>query len=126
MVALAVYVVNELLDFIFEDTDELEGEFVKRLLSEMSNSYPDYNILIFHNQDSSFDFSPPYYHEHYELPLKEVFGIETTKGYELWLVSDGWFQLAGDGGWQNWGFNGCYVRDDTYLEFYSQDTAGCS
>lgn len=57
------------------------------------------------------------YHQHVELPLTDSLG---TMGYEVWVFESGTFELVGDGGYENWCFNGDYDRtSDTEVIFYS-------
>lgn len=57
---------------------------------------PDWNVLIFHDQQSEIKWNYGYStHAHYELDLPNTDG---TKGYEIWLLDDADFVLHGDGG----------------------------
>ncbi|KAK0622758.1 hypothetical protein B0T14DRAFT_601443 [Immersiella caudata] len=97
----------------FEDLEEREEQFVKTTLAELSRAYPKYNILIYHNQKSEYDFAD-YAHDHYELDLPSPAG---TKGYEIFVLTTGTFVRAGAAGWRNWGVSGCYKRSDNVVVF---------
>ncbi|KAK4449709.1 hypothetical protein QBC34DRAFT_404694 [Podospora aff. communis PSN243] len=97
----------------FEDLEEREEQFVKTALAELSRAYPEYNILIYHNQKSQYDFVD-YAHDHYELDLPSPAG---TKGYEIFVLTTGTFVRAGAAGWRNWGVSGCYTRSDNVVVF---------
>lgn len=47
-------------------------------------------------------------HIHVEVPLDTV---PRTQGYECYLFTSGTFELQGDGGFENWAFDGNYTRD---------------
>ena len=57
-------------------------------------------------------------HVHQELDLGKLLGfIDLTQGYEIWVFDSGTFSLAGDGGYENWAFGGCFTRADTEVNF---------
>lgn len=115
-----ISIVDGILDIVSSIDDaqhEQEGAFTQQTVDSLRSQYPTWNVLVFHDQDSTYDLYNAY-HEHFELEL--VDGLGTTKGYEVWVFQDGWFQLAGDGGYENWCYSGDYANgDDDYVEFYS-------
>ncbi|KAK3343549.1 hypothetical protein B0T25DRAFT_584470 [Lasiosphaeria hispida] len=70
---------------IFDDEVKEQEQFVKEAVASLGEANPDYNVLIYHNQDSGYDL-PGAVHDHYE-PLLG------TKGYEVFVLTTGSFDL---------------------------------
>ncbi|KAK0731032.1 hypothetical protein B0H67DRAFT_548862 [Lasiosphaeris hirsuta] len=108
--------IYDLVKGILDDNAEREIEFVKSAVADLRAEYSDWNVLIYHNQKSSYSlYNMAYYH--YELDL----GID-TKGYEIFIFEKGTFHLVGDGGYQNWGFGGCWDKSGSHVDFYTLST----
>ena len=89
-----------------------ENEWVKQTLDQLSAKNPKKNILIFHNQKSKAVLNGGV-HTHFEVDL--AFG--RTKGYEIWVFDTGIFELAGDGGFLNVGYTGCWKGSNKHVDF---------
>lgn len=77
------------------------------MVTSLRNTYPNKNVIVYHDQDSQTNFVNGV-HSHQELNLPD--GPE-TQGYEIYVFDSGTFTLAGDGGYLNWCFAGDYDRD---------------
>lgn len=109
--------VFELVGDIDDAQHEQESSFTTQTGGDLAAQYPGWNILIYHDTDSYFEYVNGY-HQHVELEL--VDGLGTSKGYEVWVFESGTFQLAGDGGYENWYFSGSWDEpSEGYVEFYS-------
>lgn len=101
--------------------EDRESVFVQNSLAQLSQKYPAYNVLIFHDQTSKYSLQSkdPFVHAHYEFNVISLGPVHiTTKGYEIILFDGpGWFELAGDGGWLNWGVTGCYSGTRAHIDF---------
>lgn len=113
-------IVDSVFDIVSSIDDaqhDQEGAFTQQTVADLAAQYPTYNILVYHDQDSGFEYVNGY-HQHVELEL--VDGLGTTKGYEVWVFESGTFSLAGDGGFENWCFQGYWDEpEEGYVEFYS-------
>jgi hypothetical protein len=83
------------------------------MIRQLTLEYPDKNVIIYHNQDSTVDFQGES-HNHFELDIG-VLGF--TKGYETYVFDSGTFTRAGEGGFINWSFAGNFVQNDNVLVF---------
>lgn len=92
--------------------------FTQLAINSLASFWPQWNILIYHNQHSGYIF---YYdiHVHYEL----VTGAGTTYGYEVHLFDRGAFILSGDGGFINWCFAGNFTRQREFVKWFSMGVA---
>jgi hypothetical protein len=68
--------------------------FTSEACSALRGQYPDYAVFVYHNTNSVSCKIGDYITTHYELNLMLGF----TYGYEVLLMKQGWFELAGDGG----------------------------
>lgn len=92
--------------------------YTQSTVQELRNKYPDKNVVVFHNQESTYDFVNGE-HYHHEVDLRRSLG---TYGFEIWVFDSGTFHLAGDGGHMNWSFAGTFVREsDKDVTFYPID-----
>ena len=99
----------------------LESHFTQTTVSKLRDHYPTMNVLVFHNQHSVTDFHGGN-HTHYELDIGSILGIvHRTQGYEIWVFDHGDFELAGDGGYINWCFDGDFDRDGNDVTFNSMN-----
>ena len=92
-----------------------ENKWVGATVDELMKKNPGKNVLIFHDQRSKTQLQGAS-HNHYELDIN--FG--KTKGYEIFLFDSGVFELAGDGGYLNVGYGGCFnnkPRGNAHVEF---------
>jgi len=103
----AIGIITDLIDFD-NKAHAAESNFTQQMVISLGNQYPDKNRLVFHNQHSTYNLSPDAVHVHHELDI----GLGFTYGYEIWVFDYGTFELAGDGGFINWAFGGCYSRQD--------------
>ena len=94
-----------------EDKDA-RNKWVHDKVQELAAKNPHKNILIFHNQGSKMQLDGDH-HEHYELPLHHG----KTMGYEIHVFDKGWFELAGDGGYLNYGYAGNSKGGKDHLVF---------
>ncbi|KAK1831014.1 hypothetical protein QBC39DRAFT_99418 [Podospora conica] len=108
--------------------DDREIAFINTLLGGLTQTYPDYNVLIYHDDPGKPNSERIYYEndgntwvcEHYE--LKHKFN---TKGYEICFVRSGELVRGKgqEGGFRNWGWRdpghgGCVSRPNLVtLEF---------
>jgi hypothetical protein len=74
------------------------------------------NVLVYHNQDSGYDLHSAT-HAHVEFDI--IFGF--SQGYEVWVFDYGTFELAGDGGYQNWAIGGSFSGPSSDVTFYSMN-----
>ncbi|KAJ9143086.1 hypothetical protein NKR23_g6713 [Pleurostoma richardsiae] len=113
---VAEFIVSEIIN-LNEENAQKEGKFTTDTVSALLSAYPDKNVVVYYDQDSGYEFYNGA-HRHYELDLELGF----TKGYEIWVFDYGWFELAGDGGYQNWAYGGCVdTTDSTYSLIYFCD-----
>jgi hypothetical protein len=94
------------LDKIWQNDGQARETFVKSFLEQSAQQYPNYNVVLAH---TAHRVSGEYVHEHFELGM-----TVGTCGYEIYFALKGRpfeFELQGDGGWINWGFNGEFNRD---------------
>ncbi len=89
-----------------------EGKFVQQTLDKLLQQFPKKNVVIFHDQRSKTSLQGGD-HKHYELSLE----LTWTKGYEIWVFDQGWFELGGDGGWRNVGYGGCWKGSNAHVDF---------
>jgi hypothetical protein len=92
---------------------------------QYASAVPYKNIIVFHNQDSSWSFSG-WAHAHFELELGGPF--HNTQGYEIYAFDYGNFTLAGDGGYENWAFAGNFQREQgsPNVIFYPRPSRDCT
>ena len=103
------------------------------MVASIANQYPSKNCIVFHDQSSTFSFCtffifchgyPPFasgwlssapdaVHVHQELNI----GLGFTQGYEIWVFDSGTFSRAGDGGFINWAFEGCFTANGADVTF---------
>ena len=83
---------------------DIQGDFTSGAAAKIRREYPAYSVLIYHNRESAVCVAKPYIWVHYELPLSDWFA--TTTGYEVFVLTNGWFTLEGDGGFNNWSYGG--------------------
>ena len=57
--------------------------------------------------------APDAVHVHQELDI----GLGFTQGYEIWVFDSGTFSRAGDGGFINWAFGGCFTANGADVTF---------
>jgi len=90
-----------------------------------ASAVPNKNIIVFHNQDSSWSFSG-WAHMHHELSLGGPF--HNTQGYEIYAFDYGNFTLTGDGGYENWALAGNFQRDpgSPTVYFYPRPGSDCT
>lgn len=108
----------EIVDFfsgIAGGDHDAEVQFTQDLVGALRTQYPDKNALVFHNAASPLTYVNGQYY-HYELPLPDGF---ETNGYEVWVFDSGEFTLVGDGGFNNWCFDGNFDRNGRDVTFYS-------
>jgi hypothetical protein len=74
------------------------------------------NVLVYHNQDSGYNLYSAT-HAHVEFDI--IFGF--SQGYEVWVFDYGTFELAGDGGYQNWAIGGSFSGPSSDVTFYSMN-----
>jgi len=114
--AICNQVVNDILNTILNFDSNMqaaESYFTQHTVTSLWAQYPGKNILIFHNQNSLYHLSPDAVHLHYELDI----GLGFTQGYEIWVFDYGTFSLAGDGGYENLAYEGCYSGPDINVIF---------
>lgn len=80
--------VANIVNGVQQSDAEKQGAFTGQLVTAFRNRYPDYNVIVFHSQDSQYDFDDTEVHYHYELPIS--FG---TYGYEVLVFQYGWYVL---------------------------------
>jgi hypothetical protein len=83
------------------------------MIRQLTLEYPDKNVIIYHNQDSTVDFQGES-HDHFEL---DIGVLSFTKGYETYVFDSGTFTRAGEGGFINWSFAGNFVQNDNVVVF---------
>ncbi|KAK6515477.1 hypothetical protein TWF506_007811 [Arthrobotrys conoides] len=83
----------------FENAKSL---YPRKLIAQLAEEYPGYNVAVFHNQYSGYYFVNGA-HSHHECK-GGLFG--TTFGYEAWVFECGYLQRYGDAGWENWACHG--------------------
>jgi hypothetical protein len=83
------------------------------MIRQLTLEFPDKNVIIYHNQDSTVDFQGGG-HNHFELSIG-ILGF--TKGYETYVFDSGTFTRAGEGGFVNWSFAGNFVQNDNVVVF---------
>ena len=104
--AWGLQAVIEMIRHCFEEK-RVERAFTQAIISNLVGNLPNWNYIVYHNEGSRHNFVDSY-HKFVELDLG-CFG--TTKGYDIYAFDSGNFTLAGDGGFENWCFNGLYHRD---------------
>ena len=57
--------------------------------------------------------APDAVHVHQELDI----GLGFSQGYEIWVFDSGTFSRAGDGGFINWAFGGCFSENGAHVTF---------
>ena len=57
--------------------------------------------------------APDAVHVHHELDI----GLGFTQGYEIWVFDYGNFSRAGDGGFINWAYEGCFTGQGADVTF---------
>jgi hypothetical protein len=108
--------IEAIIDAISGDISEAEAQYTTGIVSSLRAQYPTMNVLVFHDQDSGYElYSATHAHVEFDIAL----GF--TKGYEIWVFDYGWFELAGDGGYENWAIGGSFDREDSYVTFYSMN-----
>ncbi|KAL9620055.1 MAG: hypothetical protein Q9160_005345 [Pyrenula sp. 1 TL-2023] len=107
-------VATSIFDDVMSDIHTAESAFTRRTVSALRKTYPDKNIVMYHNPESIADFDNDV-HTHVEKELM----LGTTQGYEIHVFDKGTFWLAGDGGYENWMTDGNYVRGDDGTLTYS-------
>jgi|SRR5271154_1337607 hypothetical protein len=124
ILGIAVDVLNGIKDIIeiitdIEDIDatehEAESNFTQGVVLQLGESYPTWNaIVVTSDEDYNFTFND-YVYAHQECDI----GLGFTKGYNIYMLDYGTFQLNGDGGFINWAFGGNYdYEDGDYVTFY--------
>ncbi|KAI0441460.1 hypothetical protein F4803DRAFT_414448 [Xylaria telfairii] len=101
-------VMIQVVSQVMSNVEETEINFVESTLDQMASKFPQYNIMMYHDQSSTYNLKNNH-HKHVEVNLIEFF--DTTKGYEIFVFDTGTFNLAGDGGNRNWGWRGCYYQE---------------
>ncbi|KAH8587090.1 hypothetical protein B0O99DRAFT_698992 [Bisporella sp. PMI_857] len=109
-------VVSEISDLVNEE--EKECQFLERTVAQAILSYPEMNVIVYHDSDSTANLVDKTCY-HYELDLS----FFRTKGYEVCAFRTGSFVLAGDGGCRNWRFGGCYRRTSSSTVSFCTRTA---
>lgn len=97
---------------ILHDELVMEQKFTQQTVDRLRKKYPSVNVVVVHPSFRQ-TFDPTVTHAHFELPLHGT----RTQGYEIFTFKSGEFWLDGDGGFQNWCFDGKYVRDDHHVTF---------
>jgi hypothetical protein len=100
-----------------EEEHKVEREFTQYVVQNISNAVPKWNVMMYHDEDSTFDFHN-YTHRFTELKL-HCFG--KTQGYDIYVFESGTFTLAGDGGYENWAFYGSFQQNGPQVTFYSMN-----
>jgi len=105
----------EIITDIDEAEHEAESEFTQNMITQLGASYPTWNaIVVTSDEDYEFSFNN-YVYAHQECDI----GLGFTKGYDIYVLDYGTFQLNGDGGFINWAFGGNYdFQDEDYVTFY--------
>jgi hypothetical protein len=105
----------EIITDIDEAEHEAESEFTQNMITQLGASYPTWNaIVVTSDEDYEFNFNN-YVYAHQECDI----GLGFTKGYDIYVLDYGTFQLNGDGGFINWAFGGNYdFQDEDYVTFY--------
>lgn len=115
------------------DMHNAENSFTQSTVSSLANQYPEKNILVFHDTDSTgvlgtFSLfskrvkSPSILwivnsvYTHFELDI----GFGLTQGYEIYVFDYGTFSLVGDGGYENWALEGCFDGPRSAVVFCSR------
>lgn len=98
--------------FNVKDMHEHQGRFTQSFVQAAREKYPEWNVLITCQQTDRHFVDE--IHQHEELDL----GIFGTRGYEIFFCKSGDFTRFGDGGFENWCFNGNYVRDGDHVTFF--------
>lgn len=83
---------------------DIKADFTGGAVTKLRSAYPSKSVIVYANTDSSACIGKPYIHVHYELPLSDWFA--SSAGFDILVLDNGWFTLAGDGGFQNWRYDG--------------------
>ena len=94
--------------------DENRDAFVKGMAMETFQAYEQkYNVMVFNlNQDHDFEID--------QVDFKTVEYDGTP--YGVWIIREGEFTNQGDGGFENWAFQGKFDRegeDGKHVKFYA-------
>jgi hypothetical protein len=106
--------VGDIASGLWEEDHEAQANWVRDVMrAAYAKENGNKNVLIFHDQASNAQLNGGV-HQHYELSINKLGG---TKGFEVWVFDDGTFERAGDGGYSNWGFTGCFEQSGSYVKF---------
>ncbi|KAK5166984.1 uncharacterized protein LTR77_007713 [Saxophila tyrrhenica] len=106
LIGIAVDVYTALMGLANSDW-EREAAFTQGTVANSMSQAPTKNVLVYHDQGSTFTPSGDVQHEHYQLDLD----LGGTKGYEILVFDSGTFKLAGDGGFINWCYGGSFANN---------------
>jgi hypothetical protein len=98
--------------FGVDDMHAHQREFTTSFVEGARQQYPEWNVVITcQNTDRHFADE---IHQNTEVDL----GIFGKRHYDVYFCSSGDFTRFGDGGFENWCFNGNYSRDGDHVTFY--------
>jgi len=87
------------------------GAFTKGTISTLRQKHPKYNFVMCHTKHTK-NFAgtegKDWYHDHREFDIK----VGGTIGFEIYGFTSGEFTRKGDGGWQNWAYDGKITKTD--------------
>jgi len=114
-----VGITKDVVDLGFEIWDKIddinqaqhtaEQQFTQGVVNKLRIKHPEKNVIVYHNQKSDASGLVNAAHQHYELDLPRSPG---TKGYEIFVFDSGHFHRAGDGGFENWAYDGAFSTSD--------------
>ncbi|KAF2468692.1 uncharacterized protein BDR25DRAFT_264511 [Lindgomyces ingoldianus] len=98
--------------FDAQDMHDHQRDFTTNFVEVARRQYPEWNVVITcQNTDRHFVNE---IHQNTEVDL----GVFGKRHYDVYFCTSGDFTRYGDGGFENWCFNGNYVRDGDHVTFY--------
>ncbi|MBQ1009933.1 hypothetical protein KBX53_02995 [Micromonospora sp. M51] len=108
---------------------------VRALLNDVRTCFPDYNVMVMHDEQSHEWLSPPTsqvfasafsmqdYDAKDSTEVGRPSGVASRGRYDVHVFKTGTFHNMGDGGWNNWAFYGNFTRSSDGMTVAFTDPA---
>lgn len=98
---------------VFKSEDDAKRRFTIAMVRQLRLANPDKNAIIYRNPASVAHFDKNAVHCRTDLDL----GLGYVERYETYVFEYGEFALVGEGGYENWSFDGNYTQEDNHVVF---------
>ncbi|WP_433553333.1 SGNH/GDSL hydrolase family protein [Micromonospora zamorensis] len=116
-------------------SNDAQVRHVRALLNDVRTCFPDYNVMVMHDEQSHEWLSPPTsqvfasafsmqdYDAKDSTEVGRPSGVASRGRYDVHVFKTGTFHNMGDGGWNNWAFYGNFTRSSDGMTVAFTDPA---